>query len=198
MTSLLVLRHGQTDWSRDHRIQGRTDIPLNEVGRAWLLSRRLPRQFASWTRFSSPLLRCVQTCECLGLDGPHIESRLAEMDWGRWEGRSLAELRAEQGAAMQANEDRGFDFRPEQGESPREVLARVMPWLAELAGAAESAVAVTHRGVIRVLMAHALGWDMLGRPPVKLDWNAAHLFRVDARGRLEAEALNQPLAATQA
>jgi probable phosphoglycerate mutase len=44
-------------------------------------------------------------------------------------------------------------------------------------------LAITHRGVIRVVLAAATGWDMLGKPPVKLDWRAAHFFELDERGR---------------
>lgn len=193
MSGLLLLRHGQTDWSRDGRIQGRTDTALSDEGRAWLSRHRLAQPYASWACFCSPLLRCLQTCDCLGLGPAEVEPRLAEMDWGQWEGQTLAGLRARLGDAMVANEGRGMDFRPESGESPREVLARVQPWLAERARAAQPVVAVTHRGVIRAVLAWACGWDMLGRPPAKLDWNAAHLFEIASDGRPSVQALNLPL-----
>ncbi len=190
MTGLLLLRHGQTDWSRDGRIQGNTDTALSEQGRHWLERRRLPAEFNAWRRFSSPLQRCVQTCQCLGLPGVELESRIVEMDWGAWEGRTLSELRAQAPDAMRENEARGLDFRPQGGESPREVLGRVREWLAELVQSGQSAVAVTHRGVIRVVLAEGFGWDMMGRPPVNLDWNSGHLFRLDAGGRVQPERMN--------
>jgi probable phosphoglycerate mutase len=109
------------------------------------------------------------------------------MSWGEWEGRSLAELRAELGEAMRQNEARGLDFRPAGGESPREVLARVSYWLALLT---EPTLAVTHRGVIRAVLAAATGWDMCGAPPAKLDWSACHLFRLAADGAPSIEKLN--------
>jgi 2,3-bisphosphoglycerate-dependent phosphoglycerate mutase len=77
---------------------------------------------------------------------------------------------------MRENEARGLDFRPEGGESPREVLARVSQWIATLEA---PTLAITHRGVIRVVLAAATGWDLLGKPPAKLDWEAVHLFRIE-------------------
>src|SRR3546814_10532072 len=62
---------------------------------------------------------------------------LVETDWGAWEGRTLAELRADLGAGMAANEARGLDFRPPGGESPRDVQDRMRPLLAELARSEE-------------------------------------------------------------
>ena len=112
------------------------------------------------------------------------------MRWGAWECRRLAELRAELGYAMAQNEARGWDFRPDGGESPREVLARVRPWLAEVAARGAPTLAVTHRGVIRAVLAQALGWDLRGKPPVKLDWSAVHLFRLGPDGHPKIETLN--------
>ncbi|MEN8575482.1 histidine phosphatase family protein, partial [Klebsiella pneumoniae] len=69
----------------------------------------------AWT---SPLARCTETAALLGWPDARRDDRLAEMRWGDWEGRRLADLRAEGVAAMQANEARGLDFRPAGGESP--------------------------------------------------------------------------------
>lgn len=195
MTLLALLRHGETDWSGSGRIQGRTDTSLNARGRAALAAVALPSAYAAMRVASSPLQRCLQTAEALGLASVAVEPRLAEMDWGAWEGQSLQDLRARLGAAMAQNEARGFDFRPEGGESPRDVLQRVSPWLAEVASAGRPTLAVSHRGVIRVVLARALGWDMCGKPPARLRWDALHLFRLDAAGVPRVEALNVPLPA---
>ena len=197
MTLLALLRHGETDWSGAGRIQGRADLPLNAQGRAQMAAHRIPDEFAGMVTFSSPLLRCQQSAALLGLE-PAIEPRLAEMQWGAWEGQYLQVLRAQQGEAMEANEARGFDFRPEGGESPREVLQRVQPWLAEVAASRRDSLGLSHRGVIRVVFAWAMDWDMLGKPPVKLRWDRLHIFRLDASGRPRAEALNVPLALREA
>src|SRR3546814_14767208 len=111
------------------------------------------------------------------------ESRLVETDWGAWEGRTLAELRADLGAGMAANEARGLDFRPPGGESPRDVQDRLRPLLAELADAGEDVVAVTHTGVLRALYALASGWAMRGKPATKLAVACAPAFHPAEHGR---------------
>jgi len=108
-----------------------------------------------------------------------IEPRLTEMDWGDWEGRTLAELRAGLGRVMAENEAAGLDFRPSGGESPRDVQARLKPLLVELAVAGRATAAITHKGVIRAVYGLAAGWDMHGKPPHRLSSAAAHLFRLD-------------------
>jgi probable phosphoglycerate mutase len=190
MTLLALLRHADTAWSAEGRIQGRADPPLSEEGRASLAGRSLPEACCGMRVVTSPLIRCVETAALLGAPQAPREPRLAEMDWGSWQGRRLAELRSELGAAMRDNEARGLDFRPEGGESPREVLLRLQGWLAELAAEAAPTLAVTHRGVIRAVLAAACGWDMRGPPPARLDWSAFHLFRLAAGGRPSVERLN--------
>jgi broad specificity phosphatase PhoE len=200
MTATLgLLRHGETVWTRDKRVQGRTDIPLSDEGRAALEARRLPPLWAAAARrVSSPLLRCRQTAMALGLAQVDVDARLAEMQWGDWEGRRLADLRAELGTAMADNEARGFDFQPPAGESPRMVLARVRPWLAQCAQERSETLAITHRGVIRVIFALATGWDMLGKPPAKLDWTALQVFALDPDGMPRVLQLNSALASASA
>jgi probable phosphoglycerate mutase len=194
MTILALLRHGETAWSREGRIQGRTDIPLNETGRNTLRERMLPQAFCEMHVVTSPLSRCVQTAEALGLSHVTVEERIAEMRWGKWEGKRLAELRSELGEDMRLNEAQGLDFAPPEGESPRQVLARVGEWLTEIGKSDRSTLAVTHRGVIRVIYAQAAGWDMRSRPPHKLDWAALHVFVIDAAGCPSVQSLNLPLA----
>lgn len=186
MMLLALMRHGATEWTEAGRIQGRRDLPLSAAGRAALAGRVLPADCKGMKQVTSPLKRCVETAELLGATEARREARIVEMHWGAWEGRTLAELRAELGAAMQANEARGLDFRPSDGESPREVLARVTSWLVEID---VPTFAVTHRGVIRVVLAAATGWDMTGKPPAKLDWGAVHFFSV-AGGTPRIERLN--------
>ena len=198
MTLLAMLRHAETDWSARKKLQGRTDIPLNETGRNALRGVHVPADCASMQVVSSPLQRCMQTADCLHLGSVRAEPRIQEMSWGAWEGLSLPALREELGYTMRANEERGLDFQPPGGESPRQVWARVQPWLAEVAVAGRPTLAVSHRGVIRVIFAAAMGWDMLGRPPAKLDWLCLQLFRLDTEGRPSVLRLNLPLDASTA
>ena len=193
MTRLALIRHGETAWTEAGRIQGRADITLSAAGSRALAERRLPTELSGARFAASPLKRAVATAELLGAAQPTIEPRLVEMDWGAWEGETLAELRARGGVALAANEALGLDFRPDGGESPRQVQTRVAPWLAVEAARGGTLVAVTHKGVIRAILARAVGWDMTGKPPVKLDWTAAHLFLLAPDGTPSVERLNLAL-----
>jgi broad specificity phosphatase PhoE len=185
------LRHGATAWNAAGRMQGRADPPLSAEGRAALSGTALPAEIATARWFASPARRARETAELLGAANLVVANELVEMDWGAWEGETLASLRAD--ADFAANEARGLDFQPPGGESPRAVMHRVQAWLNTLDGE-QPVIAVTHKGVIRVVLCLATGWDMLGKPPAKLDWRALHLFEV-ADGAVRIARLNRPLIA---
>ncbi|HEX5321357.1 MAG TPA: histidine phosphatase family protein, partial [Stellaceae bacterium] len=84
--------------------------------------------------------------------------------------------------------------RPPGGESPRDVQQRLAPLLRDIARRGEPTAAITHKGVIRAIFAEAAGWDMLGKPPARLNWAAAHLFRLAPDGAPTVERLNLALA----
>lgn len=197
MTLLGVIRHGLTRWNAEQRIQGQTDIPLSAEGRAAFAGKRPPGQFEDALWVSSPLARAVETARLIGApEGLVTDGRLAEMAWGEWEGRKLADLRAEKGATFAANEARGLHFQPAGGESPAQVQDRLGPWLREVGGGPGPVLAVTHKGVIRVLLSLACGWDMTGPPPHDLDWLCVHVFSVSEDGEVRLEEPNLPLAGT--
>ncbi|WP_422369342.1 histidine phosphatase family protein [Pelagibius sp.] len=198
MTALLLIRHGPTAWNEQGLIQGRSDPPLSDKGRSTVVRWCLPAAADNADWIVSPLQRARQTAEILNrkvLRGGALrpEPRLVEADWGAWEGRRLAELRAEGGAQMAENEARGLDFQPPKGESPRMVQQRLAPLLSELADRRQTVVAVTHKGVIRALYALASGWDMREKPADKLQWSCAHGFELSAGGKLRISELNIPL-----
>lgn len=189
MIRLALLRHGPTDWNADGRLQGRVDRPLSDAGRLALESKQIPAAYRRRTWFVSPLLRARQTAAALGLQAT-VAADLIEMDWGTYEGHSLPELRARFGQAFADNEARGLDLLPPGGESPRQVQQRLRAWLRTLK---TDCGAVTHKGVIRAIMADALDWPMTGKPPVKLDWRALHDFTIGADGRPQLLAANVAL-----
>jgi broad specificity phosphatase PhoE len=193
MTVLTLVRHGPTAWTRQHRLQGRADLPLDAAGRAAVSGWRVPPELEALRWLTSPLARCTETAALLGLK-TEIEPRLIEMDWGRWEGRTIAELRAEQGSELATMEARGLDLQPPEGESPRLVQRRLAPLLAEIAARGAPTGGLTHKGVIRAILALATGWAMVGDEPAKLDWAAAHVFRLDAGGAPRVVRLNGSLA----
>ena len=193
MIRLALLRHGATAWNAAGLLQGRRDVALSPDGRADVAGWRLPDGVASWSWQTSPLARCRETVALLRATHPGppaaIEARLIEMDFGSWEGRSLAAVRAADPDGTAAREARGLDFAAPGGESPRDVLARLAPWLGAVAAAGRDVLAITHKGVIRALYAQASRWPMLGRMPTRLDLAALQLFALSDRG-LSIEQLN--------
>jgi broad specificity phosphatase PhoE len=192
MTRLLMIRHAATQWNRSKRIQGVSDISIDKDARREATEWRIPNEFHDSIWVSSPLERAVETARILGTE-PAREQRLIEMNWGEWEGETLEGLRHTLGDVMAENEDQGLDFRPPSGESPREVQGRLRPWLHEVASSGIDTIAVTHKGVIRAVMALATGWDMMGKAPDRILNGAGHLFLIDREGVPSVVRLNIPL-----
>lgn len=196
MSEVLLIRHGRTLWNACGRIQGRQDIGLSAVGRAEIAARRIPVEYAGFRWVASPLTRAVETASLLGARDLKTDARLVELHWGEWQGWTKKEMRERHGKALAENEARGLAFRPPGGESPGELRLRLLAWLADLCAAGEPVVAITHKGVIQMALALATGWDLISRPPVRLDWRCAQLFSVaGAPPRLRTERLNVSLAA---
>jgi len=186
---LYFVRHGETDWNRDRRIQGRTDIALNAAGRAQAaaIARRLKQIVGephSLDFFSSPLGRARETMTAIltgfGLPQDHaqIEDRLTERGFGAHDGQTWRELFA---AGIDPDRDPAsyHDWRPEGGESFVDVAERVGAWLA---GVSRPAIVVSHSGVSRVLRGLMLGLDKA--EIVHLDVPQHRFYRI-AGGRVE-------------
>ncbi|OHC74188.1 MAG: phosphoglycerate mutase [Rhodospirillales bacterium RIFCSPLOWO2_12_FULL_58_28] len=189
MIELALIRHGPTEWNEQRRIQGLTDIPLSANGRAVVKSWKLPVEFHGFRLIAGPLVRAMETARIL-IGEPQPEPRLTEMNWGEWEGLSSNELNRRFPRAVKESERLGLNFRRPGGESPRDVQIRLAPWLASLN---EPTVAVSHQGVINAVYALAVGWDMIGKPPLRLIDGAAHLFVVNDEGTPHIRRLNIPL-----
>jgi probable phosphoglycerate mutase len=177
---LVLIRHGPTAENASGRLTGRADPPLSNAGRDAVRDWRIPEAWVGHEWVTSPLRRTRETAAILGRGDARVEPALVEMDWGRWEGFSLAELRADAGAGFSTAEALGLDLQPPGGESPRRVQARIGPWLDRLE---RSTVAVTHKGVIRALVALATGWDMVAKSPCKWRPSAAQVLARGPDGR---------------
>ena len=115
------------------------------------LARRLPRADRAWT---SPALRARQTAAALGLDAA-VEPALGDLDFGRWAGRTLAEVEAAEPLALAAwLADPAT--APHGGEDFSSLRARVGAWLDQRRGETGRLVAVTHAAVIRAAVIHAI------------------------------------------
>jgi broad specificity phosphatase PhoE len=163
--TIYYIRHGETDWNVEGRLQGQQDIPLNARGRAQaghcgaILRDLFARQgldAATLDFVSSPLQRARQTIElarpALGLDaqGYRIEPRLMEICFGDWEGSTIAELRARDPQGVAAREHDKWHFVPPGGESYQAVAARMRGWYE---GLSRATVVIAHGGTARGLMA---------------------------------------------
>ena len=146
---LALIRHGPTEWNAQHRVQGSVDTPLSEEGRARIAKLLPPEGFETARAYSSPKLRARQTADLLGLENLKIDARLAEQNWGDWEGLTRAEMLARDGENAFIRAGSGLAFRPPGGESTGELHARVRSFFADAAKLDEDAVAVTHMGVLR-------------------------------------------------
>ncbi|MFQ5994479.1 MAG: histidine phosphatase family protein [Acidiferrobacterales bacterium] len=196
MIPVLLIRHGPTEWNVVGRIQGRTDVSLSADGRREVSRWCVPEEFRSYDWMASPLARALETATLLGAVPAQPDRRLAEKNWGEWEGLTWEELRDKYGDDAIGDATSGLDFRPPGGESSRSVQERFSQWLAEVARRGRPVAAVTHRGVIRAALAIATGWDMKGKPPYRLDWASAHLFKINRDQTLAVDRLNIGLASS--
>ena len=186
MTELYLVRHGETDWNRAHRIQGSTDIPLNDTGRgqAATTGRLLARR--QWDAIvASPLSRAFETASLIarevGLGEPEIEPAIVERNYGAAEGMT--------GVEIDALYPDGTDVPGR--ESREDVVARALPALIAIADRypGQAVIVVSHGGVIRSV----LNAVQPGTSANELIRNGSvHSFRhVD--GALELIAFNDPI-----
>jgi probable phosphoglycerate mutase len=161
MGELILLRHGQTEWSVSGRHTGRTDIPLTTRGAA--IAAELAPQIARHrivAAFTSPAKRAVRTAELAGLAGAKPDADLWEWDYGGYEGRTTADIRKERPGWYLWRDgvipgDAGHPGETIAQVSARAdaVLARVRPLLAEPDG---DVALVAHGHILRVLTARWL------------------------------------------
>jgi len=165
--TLVFLRHGQTDWNVEGRLQGQRDVPVNEKGRAQarrngeVIAAAIP-DIASFDFVASPLSRARETMEiaraAMGLDPKayRTDERLRELTFGDWESLTLDEIRARQPDEVAAREHDKWRFSPPGGESYARLAERITPWLE---GLTRPTVVVAHGGVGRVLWIKLAGVD---------------------------------------
>ena len=193
---LAFLRHGPTDWNTQGRIQGHTDIPLSAAGLEQMQGLRLPPEFAAARIFASPLIRARQTAQALGLSVGALDARLMEQNWGRWEGLTNAEIRAQDGEECFVRAGVKHQFRPPGGESTAELMARVAAFMVDAARERRDAVAVAHFGVLRAAYTLATGWAMDTIMPEELDVSKILVLTLDEGGTPAIAELNRSFART--
>jgi broad specificity phosphatase PhoE len=177
---LILVRHGESTWNAEERLQGQLDPPLSERGREQ--SRGLARVVNGVPDervVCSDLGRARETAELMGLRPGRFDERWREIDVGSWGGKTAAEVDAE---GDELTNWRGGPRRAPDGEPWNAFAGRVADALDELIAAGGPWLVVCHGGCIRVAVAHITGADALrlGSPP-----NAsATVFEVGERPRL--------------
>jgi probable phosphoglycerate mutase len=177
---LILVRHGESTWNAEERLQGQLDPPLSERGREQSLALVGMLDGVPDERVvCSDLGRARQTAELLGLRPARFDSRWREIDVGSWGGRVAAEVDA---LGPELTNWRGGPRKAVDGESWDDFFARVAEAVDELVAAGGPWMVVCHGGCIRVAVAHVTGADplSLGSPP-----NAsATVFELGQRPRL--------------
>jgi broad specificity phosphatase PhoE len=185
---LFFVRHGQTDWNAEHRLQGQSDIDLNAIGRiqAGANGRRLGELLGdpnAYDYVSSPMRRARETMEIarsqIGLpcDGYRLEPRLVEVHFGDWQGFTYRELEQRfPNFADTRERDKWNIVPPGKGaESYAMLTERVRPWFKALD---RPTVCVAHGGVARVIFRLAAG--LTGDEAAHLDIPQDRVLRVEA------------------
>ncbi|MEN0086835.1 MAG: histidine phosphatase family protein [Pseudomonadota bacterium] len=166
---ILFVRHGETDWNAERRMQGQRNIPLNATGesQAQTVGQILPRlleQGEPVDLWCSPLMRCLRTYELAAekfcraaqwqLPTPRFDDRLKEITFGAMEGKKLDELPPEQAAARSSDH---WNFKVEDAESYADGAVRAAAWLDEQTGSPDKLLVFSHGGICRGLRHHLLG-----------------------------------------
>ena len=186
MTRLIFIRHGDTQWTAEKRYQGWSDLPLSEKGRKAIriLSQKI-RHCAVDKIYASPLRRARDSAQAIAKilkQKVHLDQRLKEMRFGRWEGKTAAELIARQDPAYLAWLKNRARVSP-GGESYQALLRRVRAFLRDcLKKHPEDTVAVVcHGGPIRMLLLECLRLTRAHLFSFRIDPASVTIVNVDSK-----------------
>ncbi|MGZ3494810.1 MAG: histidine phosphatase family protein [Thermodesulfobacteriota bacterium] len=163
-TRILLIRHGETDWNRLHRFQGRSDLPLNQKGRDQARALALGLKDQSLTAiYSSPLARAVETADLIKVFHPSVplfkEEGLVEMDLGEFEGIEAGHWVVEHSDFLKSWRETPASIRMPGGENLQEVQARAISTLeriAKLYPTESTLLLCSHNFVNLTILCHAL------------------------------------------
>ena len=172
MGELIVIRHGETEWSRDGRHTGRTDVPLTPEGEA--AAAALAPALAARpviAAFTSPAQRAARTADLAGLAGAKTDPDLQEWDYGGYEGKTTAEIKSQRpgwylwrDGVIPGDGAHPGETVQQVGARADAVLSRVRPLLEQ-----GDVALVSHGHMLRVLTARWLGLEPAGGRLFRLD-----------------------------
>ncbi len=186
---LLLIRHGETDWNSQGRMQGRIDMPLNIRGieQAERLAQRLAEEEKIDVLYTSPLSRARATAEIIAQRfslSPVPDLRLVERSVGKLEGLTVDEFRQTYPELYRLWHEGNDHFRLPDGETRDECAERIQSFLAMLRSrhAGARVALVTHGGTLSLMLGASIGLDLTKRFPFRFD--NASLSKVDMKSRL--------------
>ncbi len=185
MVTLGMIRHGKTFWNIEKKIQGRTDIPLSDLGQEQVKfwAEVLKNEIFDFI-ISSPMVRARQTARIIGnilnLDIV-VEKGLVEQDFGSWEGKTLKQVyniwpETEKQLLVQ-----GLDFCPEKGESKRSVRKRALIGLKKYANQpnGKRILVISHNGLMKSIIYHIIKRELMPLDKKILKDDHLHLLSWD-------------------
>jgi probable phosphoglycerate mutase len=171
--NIYLIRHGETDWNKNHRFQGQTDIKLNETGRDQAIKLRpLMQQLQIESVYSSTLTRAYETAELASQEiriSIQKDDRLRETNVGAAEGLTMDELLQKFGSdcltKWRSYDERLLDYSFENGESKRQMMFRVRQVFLDIAqNSNRGSIAVFSHGMVMRAMTFIFGeglpWDI--------------------------------------
>ncbi len=162
-TEIILIRHGETEWNSQKRMQGHSNSDLSEVGRGQIQELGELMKNVSFDHiYSSDSLRTRQTAEAITQYSGHtlqFDQRIREKNLGVFEGLTSTEAKERHPEIYRLFKTAGANYVIDEGESTQQLLERALEFIEEirLRHPQERVVMVTHGGVVRVLMKHALG-----------------------------------------
>ena len=190
-----LLRHAETIWNHEKKIQGRSDSPLTRKGSRLALKWGEELSVISWDRILvSDIGRAMQTATRINRVlkiSMSPEQRLREQDWGNWTGKTVREIEIHEPQLLTEQIRAGWKFCPPQGEDRLSVWQRSHAALCEAAAkwTGETILVVTHEGVIKSLIYRLSGRKFVpGEPPIIKSMHL-HWLRHHRQG-LQIEELN--------
>ncbi|NWF92817.1 MAG: histidine phosphatase family protein [Syntrophaceae bacterium] len=196
MTTIYLVRHGQTAWNKEEVFRGRTDIPLNEIGiREAELAGEYLKGMDIEAIYSSPLSRAKETAlriaHFFSLEVQPLEG-ITDMSFGKWEGRPLKEVQVDDAELYRQWREEPHLVRLPGGETLDEVRVRAMAALEEVIEShpGRNIVLVSHRVVNKVIICGILGIDNSHFWQIGQDTAAINRIRFE-RGRYVLSLLNE-------
>lgn len=176
MHTLYFVRHGETDWNAEGRLQGQKDIPLNDLGRSQAAEagRKLLGLAGSLDQLdfvASPMIRTRETMDILRrsvgmpVSGYRLDERLREIAFGDWEGLTWREVKKREPIKVKERDEDRWGYAAPGGESYAMLVERVSPALSELT---RDTVVVAHGGVARAVLSVACGLPRSEAPTLEI------------------------------